>query len=496
MTAEIKEDMKLIEKLQKDLEASSCHHEKEAQRNMVSFAKIKALKDELIEQQEESLEKDDTIQSLRLDIQNLQSDVEAKDHIVSTLQEKVNRGASDLNEEQTKNCSPQRDYEAGVSQQLKEAEELDHLTHENQHLASENRWLQGELEAAQTESQLHQKQLQDDREACSRREEAVEKENDARFQMQEKELSEKTLALEKSLVGEKLLRSLLGSEKKRFDQMILKKQASVEPLTILRNQLRDASANSEHLMYDMKTLRMENADIRAKFHVMETEFDRTRSKHLSLSERHEELMSKQNDTMSKQNDTISENQLTITKLQCAVDWLKAQQSESKTGRAELEDALKQYKATVSELQQIASALEKERARCEEQRVKLKEALTRQIEILEEKQEVAVALKKAQDDVCRLQGQQLVESNFQLRHISDAELRLNQQRTALEESTKALHHLQREYTDLGRRHSDINSDYHELLKTHSALQIKYERLCYAQGNPRPDFSPPLFSQTVI
>ncbi|KAL7391735.1 hypothetical protein ABVT39_013935 [Epinephelus coioides] len=44
--------------------------------------------------------------------------------------------------------------------------------------------------------------------------------------------------------------------------------------------------------------------------------------------------------------------------------------------------------------------------------------------------------KAQDDYCRLQEQQLAESNFQLRHVWDTELRLNQQETALDESTKA------------------------------------------------------------
>ncbi|TNN49535.1 hypothetical protein EYF80_040266 [Liparis tanakae] len=306
MIAEIKQHKKLIEKLQKDLEASSYQHKKDS----------------------------------------------AERHL-----EKVNQWASDLSEERTKKGSLQRDYEAAVSQQLKEAEELDHVTRENQLLTSEKRRLQSELTAVQHESQLHGKQLQDDREACSRHGEAIEKEKDRslrafkEIQIQEKELSQRTLALGKSLISRKLLRSCLRSEKKRFDLMISEKQGLVERLN---NQLRDTTAGSESLMYNMQTFKVENADVRAKFHIMEIEYDIIRSKHFSLSERHEEMT-------SKKNDTISENHIIITKLQCAVDGLKEQQSESKTRQ---EDALKPDKTTFTELRHgadlIASALDTER----------------------------------------------------------------------------------------------------------------------------------------
>ncbi len=109
--------------------------------------------------------------------------------------------------------------------------------------------------------------------------------------------------------------------------MVLQKQAAVDPLTILSNQLTEASASSERLRYDMQTLKMENTDIRAKFEAAETEYDRIKSKYRSLSECHEEMM-------TKKNRIISENQFTISKLQCVVDELK--QSESKTRQAELE----------------------------------------------------------------------------------------------------------------------------------------------------------------
>ncbi|TNN52108.1 hypothetical protein EYF80_037716 [Liparis tanakae] len=113
-------------------------------------------------------------------------------------------------------------------------------------------------------------------------------------------------------------------------------------------------------------------------------------------------------------------------------------------RAEVEEALKPERTTFTELQHrgdlITSALDTERARCEKQRIELKEALIRQIETLEVKQTLAVALQKAQDDISKLHGQHLGESSIQIGHISDTKLRLNQQRNALDESTKALHHL--------------------------------------------------------
>lgn len=222
-----------------------------------------------------------------------------------------------------------------------------------------------------------------------------------KIQIQEKELSEKSLALEKSLIAERFLRLFVKNEKKRYEQVVLVKQAAVEPLAIPSNQLREASATSDRLMYDMQTLKMENADVRAKFNVMETEYDRIRSKLCSLSERHEEMM-------LKNNDIISENKFTITKLQFMVDGFKEQLSDSKARQAELEDALKQNQKRNPELQQrvdqITSALEKVWTRCERHRVELKEALTKQIETMEEKQKLAVALQKAHDSYARLQEQ--------------------------------------------------------------------------------------------
>ncbi|KAI9519407.1 hypothetical protein NQZ68_028764 [Dissostichus eleginoides] len=142
MTSELEEDKKVIEKLQIDHHASSSQHQRE--------------------------------------ISELIIDIVAKVSIDTSLQERVNKCASDLKEEQTKSSSLQMDYEAAVSQQKKEAEELARVTQGNQHLAYENKRLQSELEAALNKQHIEEKKLQGDRGACSRLEEAIKKE-EARF---------------------------------------------------------------------------------------------------------------------------------------------------------------------------------------------------------------------------------------------------------------------------------------------------------------------------
>ncbi|KAI4828678.1 hypothetical protein KUCAC02_022757 [Chaenocephalus aceratus] len=488
MTSELEEDKKVIERLQIAQHASSSQHQREISELLVlNTASVTAIKDRLTERQEESLKKDKDIESLHSNVLNLQSDIVAKVSIVTSLQERVSKCASDLKEEETKSSLLQRDYEAAVSQQKKEAEELARLTQGNQHLAYENKRLQSELKATLNKQHIEEKKLQGDREACSRLEEAIKKE-EARFsraskkiQSQEKELSEKTLALEKSLTAEKILRSSLKSEKKRFEKMG-GKQASAGHLSYLTQQLREASA------YDMQTLRMENADIRAKFLVLEREYDRERFELRSLSACHEEML-------SRKNDSISDNQFTITNLQCIVNEFKAKESKIKMRQADLEEALKQEKTRNSELHhtvdQISSSLEKERTRCEKHSVELQEALKEQITALEENNKLTVSLQKAQETFPRLQEKQRAETNYNFGNIGDSEFRLREQKYSLDESNKALYHLQQEYTNLGRRHCDINAEYRELLKTHTALQVRHERLSYAEAKPRPDFSPYLF-----
>lgn len=106
---------------------------------------------------------------------------------------------------------------------------------------------------------------------------------------------------------------------------------------------------------------------------------------------------------------------------------------------------------------------------------------------EEQRQLSEELQKAQKNFVCFQAQCQAELEFQGSHVKGCELRLKEQKVALNNVMKALLHMQQEYTDLGRRHSEISSMYRQLLKEHGALQNKYERLCYAKGMPRPEFS---------
>ncbi|KAK9522232.1 hypothetical protein VZT92_018709 [Zoarces viviparus] len=114
---------------------------------------------------------------------------------------------------------------------MKEAEELDHLTHENQQLASESKRLQSELGAALNERKLDYRQLQGDRGACSRLEEAIGKQQawSSRAFLKRSRSKRRSLALEKSRIADEFLGHSLKYEKKGFDQMLLEKQAAVDP---------------------------------------------------------------------------------------------------------------------------------------------------------------------------------------------------------------------------------------------------------------------------
>ncbi len=456
---DLKKSQKVTEQLKNELEASSSRHQRDAaEREKMNSAKIKELKRKLNDQQDESLKKDDEIQRLRFDIQNFRNSIADKDSTVSSLQEKVNQLALDLEEERKRSCKFQRDCDAAISQHQEEAEKLNRLTCEHQQLACENKKLQGELEAALNKRQLDLQLLQEDEEPRSRSEEASEKERTWKLKAREeiqklkKELSEKTQALEKSLAGERHLRSALSREKKRFEQMVLEKQSADDPLTFLNNQLKQASSKTEGLIYDMKTLCAENADIMAKFKATKANYNALKSKHSFLSGHFEEMM------LTK-NKTISENQCTIAKLQSMVDELKGRQSESSTRDTKVEDALKHEMAKNAELQQkvdqISSALEKERTTCQKYNVQLMEAMSKQMEIQEEKHKLAMALQRAKYRYKHLQEKHQMELNFKMKHMSDTERRLNQQTSALNEHTDT-DKPQREHNDLVKKHNDCQN----------------------------------------
>lgn len=268
------EDKKTIKKLHKDLMMFSLKHENKN----AEAADIKALEDRLTEQQKQNLEKDDEIQSLRLKVQKLQDDIEAKDTMILRLQENVSKWASDVQKEQEKNSALQRSYDSIVSQEHGKTQKLNRLTSENQDLSYENQILRDEVEFLQNERQFMQNDL--DEEKGARRELEAVKEEKSQFskeykklQMKVKELSEKTLAPP----GQ-----------------------------------RRTSKSAEHLLYDMETLKMENANLTAKLEAMENQYSGAKFKREALSEQHRD------------------------KLLQMVDELKGRQSERDTVQKELE----------------------------------------------------------------------------------------------------------------------------------------------------------------
>ncbi|XP_033972240.1 coiled-coil domain-containing protein 186-like [Trematomus bernacchii] len=76
----------------------------------------------------------------------------------SRASQKIQSQEKELSEKTLALEGLQRDYEAAVSQQKKEAEELARLTQRNQHLAYENKRLQSELEAAVNKQHIEEKQ--------------------------------------------------------------------------------------------------------------------------------------------------------------------------------------------------------------------------------------------------------------------------------------------------------------------------------------------------
>ncbi|KAM7418453.1 hypothetical protein PAMA_015868 [Pampus argenteus] len=425
MLVDREEDKKVIEKLEKlknDLEMSSCQREKQiAERDRDISVQITALKERIIKLQDESLSKDNEIQSLLLNIENLKGDIDSRDNTVSSLHEKVNQLMSNLKDHQSLICSLQKERDDAVAQQTS-TDELDHLTRQNQQLSCENTKLQGDLKVALKEKEIAVNQLEEAKKGCSKKQEIIDKEN-TKFQkmLQEKlqtleaELLEKNVALEKSLTAKQYLKSSLKN-KQKLTEKLLSQQAAANPSMFLSNQQRGAHVPSEHIMYDMQTLKMENADIRAKFRSMEVEYE---YKKRSLTDQYEEQI-------AKKNAIISDNQAVIDKLHSTVFDLKAQQSDSKFREKKLEDDLKQETQRCSRLQkrvdEIATSLQREQTTREKHRVELKESLIKQIEITEERYKLSVALQKAQDVAFRLQEQQQAETMYRFRKLQDTELK--------------------------------------------------------------------------
>lgn len=246
-----------------------------------------------------------------------------------------------------------------------------------------------------------------------------------KLQPKEKELSDKTLAPERSSTAEKRLRSSSKAEKKKREQSGFQKKAP--------HAMRGTSKSKEDLLYDMQTLKMENLNLRAKLEEMESQYNRMKSKQSVFNQPEDKL------------ENVAEE-----------EWF----SKGKTRQKELEMALKETKTLTYELKQTVGAVKK-------QHDGFRDVFTKRVETLEERQKLADAAQKNQDRYSRFPEQKM--EDIQLSHVSDTE-----HKTAPDQSTKALYNLQKAYIDLVKKNSDVNDDYRELLKTHTSLQIKYNK----------------------
>lgn len=414
MTAELKENGGVIEELRIELRAK-CDVIAQGTQS------TDELTGELGKLREGHLEKDEEIQSLQFSVGILQRSVAVKDDTISLLQEKDDRFASDLKEEQAKSCRLQRDYEAVVSEQQKNRDELVHLTLENQTLASEDQRLRGELEDSLRASRLAREQQQQRR-----------RDGEARSRLKD------------------------GAEKER-----------AQVSRARRKKEKKAPADPEGAMYDMQTLRMENEDIRAKFRAMEAKYDAMFKDGMTHSPGHGGAL-------------ICKDPEAVAKLQYMVFQFKAQQSEGKTRRAlnleRTQRAVSEERAshTAAALEREREranhthcALERERATCQEVQAELREALIRQIETLEERQHLTTALRSAERG----------------RRSRERGLRAEEREPSADEANESVRRLREEYEYLGRKHLHVQSNYRELLESHNALQGKYQRLSSDRNSVR-------------
>ncbi|XP_029902420.1 MAR-binding filament-like protein 1-1 [Myripristis murdjan] len=565
MAHKLEKDQSLIKKLQEDLAtSSSClkEHDKKA------LAELQEVKDQLTQQQKESLDKNNEISSLHCNILNLQSDIEAKDKLVDSWTEKAKQLASEAKEERIKVVKLQKDIEVALSHQQEKAEEFDRLTHKNQSMVTEiqeltsaveaqkanaatlqyslknearelhlqiqslqkdiglkdallrqkdqkvselsekalkNKTLQNDLGAAQTETQLALKQLEESRALCNNLEEKIVKLQRVckREKQKNKELSEQTLDLEKSLTSERFLNSSLKEKQTQLELTASENQTKIKDLTCLTHQLADSlqseCAVKHSLICDMQKQEKENEDMTVKLKAMESKHESLLSQHRLLSDLHREHISAKNTIADELKAFQSENTTRKTELEDTLKESRTRQTEledalkeSKTRQTELEDALKEEQKHSAEFQKkadrFASALKEEKAKCESYHTELKETLYKQIKTVEERGQLTVALKRANETCSMLQQQQvkcLTEMAIQSRQLSGTELKFNMEKAALEQKITALNQLQKENQELGRKNKDLHSDYCDLFMNHRALQGKYERLSGVQDQHQPE-----------
>lgn len=321
-------------------------------------------------------------------------------------QELVNRRLQDKLKDATSQKA--HDYEAAVLQKQKDADKLTCLKHDNQRLAYENKKLQGKLEDALNEY-AHQVSV-------SQRQKDADKLNCLTYENQQ-------MASE--------MKRLQGNRETccRLEEKVKKEKARFLKMHKIIEMGKMASITSVGKLYDMQTLVMENDNLKTKMKDIEANYGGTLSENHSLSKLHGK--------MSQKDEIIAENQATIARLECLINTLNTQQSESKAQQANLEDPLGQARthstAWWERSNQSASAFEKERALREQYQAELKEAHRKQNKAMAEQHQLTEALKRSQDNFRRLQEQLQSESNNQLKLLTDSEFRFKEQKISLDQA---------------------------------------------------------------
>ncbi|XP_060905375.1 paramyosin-like [Labrus mixtus] len=480
-------------------------------------------------QQEDSLQKDKEIGSLHFNIQTLLTEAEDRDNTVSALEIKVKQLASDLEEEQAKNSSLQRDLEAAqlncaekqqedslqkdkeigslhfnIQTLLTEAEDRDNtvsaLEIKVKQLASDlkeeqakNSSLQRDLEAAVSRPQKdveeseelesltpeNEKQaseitrLKGELKAAKLAEEQLQKEGSRRDE-ENKEQKALLIKARKTLQSRKkeLLEKSQALENSLAAEKVLKSALEDEKMCSKRmfsqqQAAPDAAESSKRLMDEVKMLRKENADIRAQLETTFREHQQTKAKYEFLYEHQEQML-------SSKTDIISENKITTMNLQIMVEDLKAAQLESRTRQTSLEGALRETREKTCELQQAAdkaaAQLETEKTKCFKQGLELQEALIKNNVCLKERQNLLEALQRTQDTGFMQTKQQM--------QTADIDLRLIGQQVELDQSRTAFRKLHDQHAELGKENSDLKGSYRKLRYAYKDLKVQYKTLCIA------------------
>ncbi|CAB1414579.1 unnamed protein product [Pleuronectes platessa] len=399
---------------------------------------------------------------------------------ISKLQENDTMQASDLKEEQSKNVKLQMDYEAAASQQLERDKKE-----------------QVRLEDALNKSRLAE---QDVRETCRELEEELKREK-ARLSgameeivMQKKATEDMRCDIQKIRLENRNIRTRYEALKAKYALRYkgeaprptesktkqTQRQDEIQRAILEERVSRAASAlEREKEIVNQTASALESEKERADQASIALEIERERVDRTSIALGKERARLDQTaSALERERERADRTSIALGKERARLDQTasalererdRADQTSIALGkeRARLDQTSSALERERERADRTSMALEKERARSDKCHVELNKALVQHTKTQEEQHRLALDLQNTQNKL---------DSQTQ-----------EQTKVALHKATDALHSLQKENTDLRRKHGKIHSDYREVLESHSTHQIRYERLGYATGDLRPDVS---------